>query len=112
MAESTDTTALTPVENPADEPASIQTDANPSEGQDEAQSISSFPLFSVETREHTQTHQLRYVIVSDHSLTNEQRQSLQTVVTRQGGYLASFDGLLTFKSEDAAKLCCETIGKM
>jgi excisionase family DNA binding protein len=112
VTESTDTTTLTTVESPAEEPASIQTDANPSEGQGEAQSISSFPLFSVEMREHTQTHQLRYVIVPDHSLTDEQRQTLQSVVNRQGGYFASFDGLFTFKSEDAAKQCCETIGKM
>lgn len=112
VAESSDTTTSEPAQSPAEEPASIQTDANPSQGQDQGQSIPSFPSFTAETREHTQTHQLRYVIVPDRSLTDEQKKAIQAVVIRQGGYFASFDGLFTFKSLESAQQCCETIGKM
>lgn len=108
VAESFDTATTDPVE----ESASIKTDANPSTGSDQGQSHSSFPSVKVETREHTQTHKLRYVIVFAQELTPSQKFNLKPVVERHGGYLANFDNLFTFHTEEQAQRCCETIGRM
>lgn len=107
VAESADTATTDPVE----ESASIKTDANHSTGFDHGQTHSSFPSVTVETREHTQTHKLRYVIVFAQELTASQKSELKPVVEQHGGYLASFDNLFTFHTEEQALRCCETIGK-
>jgi len=108
VAESADTATTDHVE----ESASIKTDANPSTGSDQGQSHSSFPSVTVETREHTQTHKLRYVIVFAQELTPSQKFDLKPVVERHGGFLANYDNLFTFHSAEQAQQCCETIGKM
>lgn len=108
VAESGDTvTAL-----PAEAPMPILTDVNPSTGSDQGHSLSSFPSVSVETREHTRSHKMRFVIVFAQSLTTEQQHALKPVVEQCGGYLASFDNLFTFDTAEQAQQCCETIGKM
>lgn|SRR5574344_266974 len=108
VAESTDTATIVPIE----ETASIKTDANPSTESDQGQSHSSFPSVTVATKEHTQTHQLRYVLVFAQELTPSQKFDLKPVVDRHGGYLANFDNLFTFHTEEQAQRCCETIGRM
>ena len=108
VAESADTATTDPVE----ESASIKTDANPSTGSDQGQSHSSFPSVSVVTKEHTQTHQPRYVLVFAQELTLSQKFDLKPVIDRFGGFLASYDNLYTFHTAEQAQRCCETIGRM
>lgn len=108
VAESADTATTDPVE----ESASIKTDANPSTGSDQGLSHSSFPSVSVVTKEHTQTHQPRYVLVFAQELTLSQKFDLKPVIDRFGGFLASYDNLYTFHTAEQAQRCCETIGRM